>query len=97
MAWGGEIPPHPAAYYRRQAARARRVAEGATTRAVKTRLLDDAGHSERTYPSASAPSSRGQSAGSEAEKITRLQANGRTGALSGAGKLATPRSQLINH
>ena len=46
MAWGGEIPPHPAAYYRRQAARARRVAEGATTRAVKTRLLDDAGHYE---------------------------------------------------
>jgi hypothetical protein len=44
MAWGGEIPPHPAAYYRRQAARARRVAEGATTRAVKARLLDDAGH-----------------------------------------------------
>ena len=24
MAWGGEIPPHPAAHYRRQAARARR-------------------------------------------------------------------------
>ena len=44
MARGGEIPPHPAAYYRRQAARARRVAEGATTQAVKARLLDDAGH-----------------------------------------------------
>ena len=43
MAWGGEIPPHPAAYYRRQAARARRVAEGATTQVVKARLLDDAG------------------------------------------------------
>jgi hypothetical protein len=27
MAWGGEMPPHPAVYYRRQAARARRVAE----------------------------------------------------------------------
>lgn len=43
MAWGGEMPPHPAAYYRRQAARARRIAEGATTQAVKVRLLDDAG------------------------------------------------------
>jgi hypothetical protein len=37
------MPPHPAAYYRRQAAQARRVAEGATTQAVKARLLDDAG------------------------------------------------------
>ena len=44
MAWGGEMPPHPAGYYRQQAARARRVAEGATTRAVKARLLDDAVH-----------------------------------------------------
>jgi hypothetical protein len=44
MAWGGELSPYPAAYYRRQAARARRVAEGATTQAVKARLLDDAGH-----------------------------------------------------
>ena len=43
-AWGGETLPHQAAYYRRQAARARRLAEGATTRAVKGRLLDDAGH-----------------------------------------------------
>ena len=42
VAWGGEMPPHPAAYYRRQAAGARRVAEGATTQAVKVRLLDDA-------------------------------------------------------
>jgi hypothetical protein len=30
----------PADYYRRKAARARQVAEGVTTRAVKTRLLD---------------------------------------------------------
>ena len=43
-AWGGETPPHPAAYYRHQAARALRLAEGATTRAVKARLLDEAGH-----------------------------------------------------
>jgi len=45
-AWGGEIPPHPAAYYRRQAARARRVAEGVTTQAVKARLLDDARYND---------------------------------------------------
>jgi hypothetical protein len=32
-AWGGEIPPHGVADYRRQAARARRVVEGATTKA----------------------------------------------------------------
>jgi hypothetical protein len=44
VARGGEIPPYPAAYYRRQAARARRVAEGATTQAVRARLLDDASH-----------------------------------------------------
>jgi hypothetical protein len=30
MAWSGEMPPHPGGYYRQQAARARRVAEGAT-------------------------------------------------------------------
>jgi hypothetical protein len=44
MAWGGEMPPHPAAYYRRQAARARRVVEGATTKAEKARLRDHADH-----------------------------------------------------
>jgi hypothetical protein len=62
MAWGGEIPPHPAAYYRRQAAQARRVAEGATTRAVKARLLDDADH----YDELAANADR---AGAEAEKL----------------------------
>ena len=35
-----DLSPQPAEYYRRKAARARQVAEGATTRAVKTRLLD---------------------------------------------------------
>jgi hypothetical protein len=60
-AWGGEIPPHPAAYYRRQAVRARRVAEGATTKAVKARLLDDAGH----YDELAAKADR---TGAEAEK-----------------------------
>jgi hypothetical protein len=42
MAGGGELPSHPAAYYRRQAARARQIAEGVTTRAMKTRLLEEA-------------------------------------------------------
>ena len=60
-AWGGEIPPHAAAYYRRQAARARRVAEGATTQAVKTRLLDDAGQYDELAAKVDA-------AGAEAEK-----------------------------
>ena len=32
--------PQPADYYRRKAARAREVAAGVTTRAVKARLLD---------------------------------------------------------
>ena len=58
---GREIPPHAAAYYRRQAARARRVAEAATTRAVKARLLDDADH----YDELAAEADR---AGTEAEK-----------------------------
>ena len=35
-----DLSPQPAEYYRRKAARARQVAEGATTRAVKARLLD---------------------------------------------------------
>ena len=43
-AWGGEVPPHSPAYYRRQAARARQVAEGVTTRAMKARLLEEAVH-----------------------------------------------------
>lgn len=60
-AWGGEIPPHAAAYYRRQAARARRVAEGATTKAVQARLLDDADH----YDELAAKADR---TGAEAEK-----------------------------
>jgi hypothetical protein len=34
------LPPQPAEYYRRKAIRARQVAEGATTRAIKARLLD---------------------------------------------------------
>src|SRR5215471_21549926 len=43
-AWGEEIPPYPPAYYRRRAARARQIAEGVTTRAMKARLLDEAVH-----------------------------------------------------
>jgi hypothetical protein len=42
MAWGEELPPHPAAYYRRQPTRARQIAEGVTIRDMKARLLDDA-------------------------------------------------------
>ena len=48
-AWGGEIP-QPATYYRRKAARARQVAEGVTTRAMKARLLDEAAISLRPMP-----------------------------------------------
>ena len=61
MAWGGEMPPHPAAYYRQQAARARRVAEGVTTQAVKARLLDDAFYNDEL-------AAKADSAGTEAEK-----------------------------
>jgi len=46
-AWGGEIPPHSPAYYRRQAARARQVAEGVTTPAMKARLLEEAAHCDQ--------------------------------------------------
>ena len=46
-AWGGEKPPHAAAYYRRKAARARQIAEGVTTRAMKARLLDEAVHCDQ--------------------------------------------------
>ena len=35
-----DVPLQPAEYYRRKAARARQVAEGVTTRAVKERLLE---------------------------------------------------------
>lgn len=60
-AWSGEIPPHSAAYYRRRAARSRRVAEGVTTQAVKSRLLDNARH----YDGLAATADR---AGAEAEE-----------------------------
>jgi hypothetical protein len=44
---GGEIPPQSAADYRRKAARARQIAEGVTTRAMKERLLDEAVHCDQ--------------------------------------------------
>jgi hypothetical protein len=44
IAWGGEMPQQPANYYRQKAARARQMADGVTTRAMKTRLLDEAFH-----------------------------------------------------
>jgi hypothetical protein len=37
-----DLSPQPADYYRRKAAQARQVAQEATTRAVKTRLLEQA-------------------------------------------------------
>jgi hypothetical protein len=40
IARGGESPPHPATYYRRQAARARQVAAEVTTPAMRLRLLN---------------------------------------------------------
>jgi hypothetical protein len=46
IARGGELPLHPAAHYRRQAARARQIAVAVTTRAMKARLLDDARYDE---------------------------------------------------
>ena len=45
--WGGEIPPQPATYYRRRAARVRQIAEWVTTQAVKSRLLDEAVHCDQ--------------------------------------------------
>jgi hypothetical protein len=42
-AWG-ENPSSSSSYYRQKAARVREIAGEATTRAVKTRLLDDACH-----------------------------------------------------
>jgi hypothetical protein len=44
---GGEISPQQAIYYRRKAARARQIAEGATTRAMRARLLDEAVHGDQ--------------------------------------------------
>ena len=42
-----DLPPQPAENYRRKAARARQVAEGVTTRAIKARLLELALEYER--------------------------------------------------
>ena len=47
MAWGGEMQPQPAIYYRRKAARAREIADELTTRVMKTKLLDEAAHYDR--------------------------------------------------
>jgi hypothetical protein len=59
MAWGGDVPQHPAAYYRRKAARARQVAEEVTTRVMKARLLEEAVQYDRLAANAE----RGQSFG----------------------------------
>jgi len=42
MAWDGNSPTQPAAYFRRKAAHARQVAQEVTTRAVKERMLVEA-------------------------------------------------------
>jgi hypothetical protein len=47
MDQSSDLPPQPAEYYRRKAARARQVAEGVTTRAIKARLLELALEYER--------------------------------------------------
>ena len=59
-AWEGEIP-QSATYYRRRAARARQIAEGVTTRAVRARLLDDAACYDRL--AANADSGTGEPVG----------------------------------
>ena len=41
-AWGGEMSPQSAAYYRRMAARARQIADWMTTPGAKAQLLDEA-------------------------------------------------------
>jgi hypothetical protein len=55
VARGGEISSHPATYYRRQAARAREIAKGVTTRAIKSRLLDEALHFDELAEKAENP------------------------------------------
>ena len=47
MDQSSDLPPQPAEYYRQKAARARQVAEGVTTRAIKARLLELALEYER--------------------------------------------------
>jgi hypothetical protein len=42
QSWNTERPPCTAAQFRKRASRTRKMAEGATTRVVKARLLDDA-------------------------------------------------------
>jgi hypothetical protein len=46
-AWGGARPPRPASYYRRNADRARQIAEGVTTRSMRARVLDEALHCDQ--------------------------------------------------
>ena len=46
-AWGGGRPPQPASYHRRNADRARQIAEGATTRSMKAGVLDETVHCDQ--------------------------------------------------
>ena len=45
--WEEGVTPQSAAYYRRNAVRARQVAEEVTTRAMKARPLDEAVHCDQ--------------------------------------------------
>ena len=65
---GGEIPPQPGTYYRRKAARARQVAEGVTTQAIKALLLDEAVHCDQL--AADADRGAGEAAGLESVALS---------------------------
>jgi hypothetical protein len=45
--WGADIPPHPPAYYRRKAARARQLTDELTSEAMRARLLAEALHCDQ--------------------------------------------------
>ena len=45
--WGAEIPPHPPAYYRRKATRARQLTEELTSETVRAQLLAEALHCDQ--------------------------------------------------
>lgn len=55
VARGGEISSRPATDFRRQATRAREIAKGVTTRAIKSRLLDEALHFDKLAEKAESP------------------------------------------
>jgi len=52
--WGSQAAPEPAVQFRRKAVRARQMAEGVTTGAVKVRLLEAATRFEQLADNANA-------------------------------------------